>query len=89
MRPSARFRERALSIGPPPHPAVATAALVAGAEASAASFTYSYSNPFDANADDCIRGTSTIRLYPEGTVRVWIPETGGATFATTNPGVIV
>jgi hypothetical protein len=69
--------------------AVATAAIVSGGEASAASFTYSYSNPYNANADDYIHSTSNIRLYTEGTVRVWIPETGGATFATTTPGVIV
>ena len=57
-------------------------------EIRAASFSYSYSNPYNANADDYIYSTSNITLYTEGTVRVWIPQTGGATFAATTPGVI-
>lgn len=62
--------------------------LLAAGDVAAASFTYSYSNPYNANADDYIHSTSNIHLYTEGTVRVWIPVTGGATFATTTPGVI-
>lgn len=56
--------------------------------ADAASFSYSYGNPYDANADDYIHSTSNVHLYTEGSVRMWIPKTGGSSLATTTPGVI-
>ena len=51
-------------------------------------FTYAYSNPYDSAAQTHIESTSNIHLYSESTVRAWIPVSGGATEATTTPGVI-
>ncbi len=71
---------------------LATAALVTtvglGTGAMAASFSYSYANPYDANAQTYIHSTSNISLYTEGTVRMWKPNVGGPTLATTTPGVL-
>ena len=47
-----------------------------------------YSNPFSAVAQNHIVSTSNAHLYAEGTVRMWIPIAGGATQATTTPGII-
>jgi len=62
--------------------------LASPAKAIPFDFTYMYSNPFDTASQTYIDSTSNARLYAESTVRMWIPITGGATLATTTPGVI-
>lgn len=62
--------------------------LAAPQHAIAFDFSYVYANPYDAHAQTYIQSTSNIHLYSEGSVRMWIPIAGGATQATTTPGVI-
>lgn len=69
--------------------AAAAMSMAAAGQAAAAGFSYSYSNPYDGTADDYIVSTSNVKLYTEGTVRTWVPTSGGADFASTTPGEIV
>jgi hypothetical protein len=65
------------------------ATCVLAAPSSATTFNYSYGNPYTADAQTYIHSTSNIQLYSEGTVRAWIPITGGSSEAATTPGEIV
>jgi hypothetical protein len=56
--------------------------------AVAANFEYSYANPYSAAAQTYVHSLSNIHLYSEATVRAYVPIAGGATEATTTPGVI-
>ena len=69
--------------------AIIGAACAVAAPSSASIFSYSYGNPYAFDAQTYIHSTSNIHLYSEGTVRAWVPITGGATEATTTPGEII
>ena len=68
---------------------MALVALAALATNAWADFSYSYGHPQTPLTDGYIVSTSNVGLYSEGSVRLWKPNVGGGTFASTTPGVVV